>query len=120
MPKSCQLTAKATALVQVATMWREGVLTRTPARRAVTREHHLHVLFRRRRTLADTGEGRGGIDGATDACICHGAGEKNTVRFQEEASGKPPVIGTLYVQRWALGEPLPQRLTVTMRPQART
>ena len=39
---------------------------------------------------------------------------KNTVRFQEEARGKPPVIGTLYVQRWALGEPLPQRLTVTI------
>ena len=39
---------------------------------------------------------------------------KNTVRFQEEASGKPPVIGTLYVQRWALGEPLPQQLTVTI------
>ena len=39
---------------------------------------------------------------------------KNTVRFQEEASGKPPVLGTLYVQRWALGEPLPQRLTVTI------
>ncbi len=39
---------------------------------------------------------------------------KNTVRFQEEAGGKPPVIGTLYVQRWALGEPLPQRLTVTI------
>ena len=31
---------------------------------------------------------------------------RNTVRFQEEASGKPPVIGTLYVQRWALGETL--------------
>ena len=39
---------------------------------------------------------------------------KNTVRFQEEANGKPAVIGTLYVQRWALGEPLPQRLTVTI------
>ena len=39
---------------------------------------------------------------------------KNTVRFQEEANGKPPVIGTLYVQRWALGEPLPQLLTVTI------
>ena len=39
---------------------------------------------------------------------------KNTVRFQEAANGKPPVIGTLYVQRWALGEPLPQRLTVTI------
>ena len=39
---------------------------------------------------------------------------KNTVQFQEEANGKPAVIGTLYVQRWALGEPLPQRLTVTI------
>ena len=39
---------------------------------------------------------------------------KNTVRFQEEATDKPPVIGTLYVQRWALDEPLPQRLTVTI------
>ena len=39
---------------------------------------------------------------------------KNTVRSQEEANGKPPVIGTLYVQRWAPGEPLPQRLTVTI------
>ena len=37
---------------------------------------------------------------------------KNTVRFQEEANGKPSVIGTLYVQRWALGEPLPQSLVV--------
>ena len=43
---------------------------------------------------------------------------KNTVRFQEEASGKPPVIGTLYVQRWALGEPLPQRLTVTIEAES--
>ena len=67
-----------------------------------------------RRTLADIGEGRGGIDEATDACICHGGETKNTVRFQEEANGKPAVIGTLYVQRWALGEPLPQRLTVTV------
>ena len=40
---------------------------------------------------------------------------KNTVRFQEETNGKPPAVGTLYVQRWALGEPLPQRLTVTIQ-----
>ena len=39
---------------------------------------------------------------------------KNTVRYQEEADGKPPVVGTLYVQRWALGQPPPQRLTVTI------
>jgi len=39
---------------------------------------------------------------------------KNTVRYQEETAGKPPVVGTLYVQRWALGEPVPQQLTVTI------
>ena len=43
---------------------------------------------------------------------------KNTVRYQEEAVGKPPVVGTLYVQRWALGEPVPQRLTVTIVSEA--
>ena len=41
---------------------------------------------------------------------------KNTIRYQEETEGKPPVVGTLYVQRWALGEPAPQRLTVTIHP----
>ncbi len=39
---------------------------------------------------------------------------KNTVRYQEEAVGKPPVVGTLYVQRWALGDPAPQRITVVI------
>jgi hypothetical protein len=30
---------------------------------------------------------------------------KNTVRFQEvEEKGKPPVVGTLYVQKWAAGD----------------
>lgn len=30
---------------------------------------------------------------------------KNTVRFQEvEEKGKPPVIGTMYVQKWAAGD----------------
>lgn len=30
---------------------------------------------------------------------------KNTIRFQEvEEKGKPPVIGTLYVQRWFAGD----------------
>ncbi len=29
---------------------------------------------------------------------------KNTVRFQEQpAEGKPPVIGSLYVQKWYAG-----------------
>lgn len=32
---------------------------------------------------------------------------KNTYRYQEElsGSGKPPIIGTLYVQKWAVGSP---------------
>ena len=39
---------------------------------------------------------------------------KNTVRYAEEADGKPPIIGTLYVQQWALGAPVPDKLTVTI------
>ncbi len=39
---------------------------------------------------------------------------KNTIRYQEETDGKPPVVGALYVQRWALGRPIPQKLTVTI------
>lgn len=30
---------------------------------------------------------------------------KNTVRFEEEApKGSPPIVGTLYVQKWAAGD----------------
>ena len=43
---------------------------------------------------------------------------KNTRRYQEEASDSPPVIGTLYVQQWALrkltGGDLPDRVRVTV------
>jgi hypothetical protein len=39
---------------------------------------------------------------------------KNTVRYQEETDGKPPAIGTLYVQKWLLGDPSPRKLTVTI------
>lgn len=35
---------------------------------------------------------------------------KNTYRFQE--IGQPAKIGALYVQKWALGEEPPQKLTV--------
>jgi hypothetical protein len=27
---------------------------------------------------------------------------KNTIRYAEVAEGQPPIIGTLYVQKWAL------------------
>ena len=40
---------------------------------------------------------------------------KNTVRYQERAEGKPPAIGTLYVQKWLLGENPPQALSVTIQ-----
>ncbi len=39
---------------------------------------------------------------------------KNTVRYEEETSGQPPTVGTLYVQKWALGTPVPPRLKVTI------
>ena len=44
---------------------------------------------------------------------------KNTIRFEEteNAEGNPPLIGTLYVQKWALkrlGDP--EMLTLTLTP----
>lgn len=39
---------------------------------------------------------------------------KNTIRYAEDANGKPPAIGTLYLQKWMLGEKPPQKLTVTV------
>ena len=40
---------------------------------------------------------------------------KNTVRYQEQTEGKPPAIGTLYVQKWLLGESPPATLLVTIQ-----
>ena len=40
---------------------------------------------------------------------------KNTIRYQEDASGKPPAIGTMYAQKWLLGAEPPKTLTVTIR-----
>jgi hypothetical protein len=44
---------------------------------------------------------------------------KNTIRYQEELgevgySSRDIAVGSLYVQREALGEPVPQRLRVTI------
>ena len=39
---------------------------------------------------------------------------KNTVRYAEQTEGKPPIVGTLYLQKWALGEPPPESITVTI------
>ena len=41
---------------------------------------------------------------------------KNTVRYSEEpAGGEAPVVGTLYVQKWALGNQPPQVIVITMK-----
>lgn len=40
---------------------------------------------------------------------------KNTVRYQEQTEGKPPAIGTLYLQKWALGENPPDTIAVTIQ-----
>lgn len=43
---------------------------------------------------------------------------KNTVRYQEDETDSPPIIGTIYVKKWALkrlnGSSYPQRITVTI------
>lgn len=41
---------------------------------------------------------------------------KNCYRFDEQTeSGMPPKIGTLYVQKWALGNRLPDRITLVIQ-----
>lgn len=39
---------------------------------------------------------------------------KNTHRYQEVVEDSPPVIGTLYVQKWRIGQQPPQRIKVTV------
>lgn len=48
---------------------------------------------------------------------------KNTVRYKEELgeeaySSRDIAIGTIYVQKEALGDPAPQRLRVTIEPES--
>ncbi len=41
---------------------------------------------------------------------------KNTVKFEEKPeAGQPPVIGTLYVQRWVVGEATELTVTVEVK-----
>ena len=39
---------------------------------------------------------------------------KGTWRFKEDEDkgGMPPVIGTLYIQKWAVANPVPERIKV--------
>ena len=39
---------------------------------------------------------------------------KNTVRYKEDTQGQPPKIGTLYIQQWALDNPPPTKIQVTI------
>ena len=40
---------------------------------------------------------------------------KNTWKYEEHPeSGQPPRIGSLYVQKWALGENPPKQIRLTM------
>jgi len=39
---------------------------------------------------------------------------KNTYRYQEQVTDTPHRIGSLYVQKWALGRTPPKTLTVTV------
>ncbi len=44
---------------------------------------------------------------------------KNTYRYNELPTddGTPPVVGTIYVQKWALGTKAPEKLSVTLQAQ---
>ncbi len=37
---------------------------------------------------------------------------KNTIRYTEKTEGKPPAIGTLYMQKWAVSSDIPKTITV--------
>ena len=39
---------------------------------------------------------------------------KNTIRYAEQTDGNPPAVGTIYVQKWAIGDDPPKTLTVTV------
>lgn len=40
---------------------------------------------------------------------------KNTVRYEEQPpEGKPPTVGTIYIQKWTLGAEPPKAVTITI------
>lgn len=42
---------------------------------------------------------------------------KGTHRYQEVAETTEPVIGTLYVRKWAVGQRAPQRIVLTIQEE---
>lgn len=43
---------------------------------------------------------------------------KNTIRYAEVGEGQPPVIGTIYVQKWAL-KGVPKKVKVTLEVEGK-
>jgi hypothetical protein len=41
---------------------------------------------------------------------------KNTVRYAEEAEGRRPVVGSVYVDKYELPRPYPNRIRGTIEP----
>lgn len=39
---------------------------------------------------------------------------RNTVRYAEEAEGRRPVVGTVYVDKYELPKPFPKKIQVTI------
>jgi hypothetical protein len=39
---------------------------------------------------------------------------KNTVRYAEQTDGKPPAVGTIYAQKWAMGQNPPKTLVIRL------
>jgi hypothetical protein len=37
---------------------------------------------------------------------------KNTIRYVEQTDGKPTAVGTIYVQKWAMGQNPPKTLVI--------
>ena len=40
---------------------------------------------------------------------------KGTYVYEEEGEGQPPVLRTLYIQKWALGSDPPKEIQVTIK-----
>jgi len=41
---------------------------------------------------------------------------RNTVRYAEEAEGRRPIVGTVYVDKSELPRPFPKRIRITVEP----
>ncbi len=44
----------------------------------------------------------------------HDKETKNTHRYKEETNGQPPIVGSIYVQKWAIEGERPEEIEVTL------